>query len=347
MKRMDIEEKIKFITKNPIEEVLTLEELRELLQTKENPVAYDGFEPSGMAHLGTGLMRAEKIKDLQKAGVKFKLYVADWHGWINNKMNGDLDLIKKTGKYLIKVWESLGVDTKKVEIIWASDLVNDSDYWKRVVEISKATTMKRMMRCTTIMGRKEGELSDAGQLLYPAMQVADIFHMNIDICQLGMDQRKANVLARELGPKLGWWKPVVLNHHLIMGLQGPARMEMDAKMSKSKPDSAIFVHDSPEEIERKLKKAHCPEGIVEGNPVIEYFKYIIFRGDKKEITINRPEKFGGNISFNNQAELEKIFIQKKLHPLDLKNKLGELISDMLEPCRRKISEKDLEIFKKV
>ena len=341
---MDLDERINRITKIPVEEILTAGELRELLQTKASPVAYDGFEPSGKAHIAAGLMRAQKIKDLQDANVKFKLYVADWHAWINHKMGGDLGKIQAVGKYLIKVWESLGVDMKKVEVIWASQLVDDADYWKKVLEISKSTTINRMLRCTTIMGRKEGDSSDAGQILYPAMQVADIFHMGIDICQLGMDQRKANVLAREIGPKLGWGKPVVLSHHLVMGLQGPQRMEMDAKMSKSNPDSAIFVHDSPEEIHRKLKKAHCPEGVVEGNPIMEYFKYIVFRGGEKDVMIERPAKFGGSMAVASYPELEGLFLKKEVHPLDLKTALGEELAGMLEPCRRKITERDLSVF---
>ena len=344
---MDIEEKIKLITRTPTEEVITLEELKQLLETKASPVAYDGFEPSGMAHIGTGLMRAQKIKDLQKAGVDFILYLADWHAMINNKMNGDLEKIRKAGEYLVKVWETLGVDTKKIKVKWASDFVGDPEYWKKVIQVSKNTTMKRMMRAITIMGRKEGELTDSAQVIYPAMQVADIFQMDIDICQLGMDQRKANMLAREIAPKLGYKKPVVISHHLIMGLQGPQRMEMDAKMSKSKPDSSILVHDSPEEIQRKISKAYCPEKQAEGNPIMEYARYIIFRGEEKQIIINRPEKFGGNLEINSYEELEKIYSEGKLHPMDLKKMVAEELSEMLKPTREYFEKHPeyLEVFK--
>ena len=55
------------------------------------------------------------------------------------------------------------------------------------------------------------------------MQVADIFMLGAKITQLGMDQRKVNMLAREVGPMLGYWKPVVVSHHMLMGLSKPAR----------------------------------------------------------------------------------------------------------------------------
>ncbi len=344
---MDVEKKLALITRIPVEEVVTEQELKELLETKSNPLAYDGFEPSGMAHLGTGLMRAQKIRDLQEAGVDFVLYLADWHAMINNKLGGDLERIQAAGRYLIKVWETLGVDTSKIKIRWASEFVNDPEYWKKVISVSKNTTMKRMMRATTIMGRKEGELTDAAQVLYPAMQVADIFHMNIDICQLGMDQRKANMLARELAPKLGFKKPIVVSHHLIMGLQGPQRMEMDAKMSKSNPDSSILVHDSPEEIMRKISKAYCPEKEVESNPLMEYSKYLIFRGEEKSIEIKRPEKFGGNMEIHSYEELENVYKQGKLHPMDLKKMVAERLSILLKPARDYFEKEPelLEIFK--
>jgi len=344
---MDLEKRIELITRIPTEEVVTEEELKLLLESKNKPLAYDGFEPSGMAHIGTGLMRAQKIRDLQEANIDFILFLADWHAMINNKLGGNLEKIQAAGKYLIKVWETLGVDISKIKIKWASEFISDPEYWKKVINVSKNTTMKRMMRATTIMGRREGELKDAAQVLYPSMQVADIFHMNIDICQLGMDQRKANMLAREIAPKLGYHKPVVISHHLIMGLQGPQRMEMDVKMSKSKPDSSILVHDSKKEIMRKISKAYCPEKTIKGNPLIEYSKYLIFRGEEKIIEIKRPEKFGGNLEIQNYEELEKIYSQGKLHPMDLKKMVAEQLAGLLKPTREYFEKEPelLEIFK--
>jgi len=46
------------------------------------------------------------------------------------------------------------------------------------------------------MGRKDTEEMSAAQIFYPCMQCADVFFLKADICQLGMDQRKVNMLAR-------------------------------------------------------------------------------------------------------------------------------------------------------
>ena len=102
---MDIEEKIKLI-KEVGEEIISEDELRELLSKKEHPIAYDGFEPSGMVHIAQGILRTINVNKLTKAGVKFKMLVADWHGWANNKMGGDLEKIQVVGKYLIEVWKA-------------------------------------------------------------------------------------------------------------------------------------------------------------------------------------------------------------------------------------------------
>ena len=178
------------------EEIITMQELTELLDRKKNPVAYDGFEPSGLAHLPFAVFRALNIQDLLSAGIKLKLYLADWFAWINNKMGGDLQAIQTVGKYFIEVWKAAGVDTKKVEIIWASDLAKKQDYWKKVMLIAKHTSVARATRCLTVMGRKENELRETAQYFYPMMQTADIFQMEVNICQLGKDQRRCNILAR-------------------------------------------------------------------------------------------------------------------------------------------------------
>ena len=175
------------------------------------------------------------------------------------------------------------------------------------------------------------------------MQVADIFHLKVKICQLGIDQRKANVVARELGEKLGFWKPVCVHHHLLQGLEKPKVWPIpegqekeavaSAKMSKSKPETCIFLYDSPEEIKQKMNKAFCPEKTIQFNPIIDICKYIIFR-EKETFKIERPAKFGGNIEFQNYNELEKAFEQGKLHPQDLKNTVAEQLVKILEPVRR-------------
>ncbi|HIJ97500.1 TPA: tyrosine--tRNA ligase [archaeon] len=336
---MDIETRIDLLTRSPIEEVITQEDLRKLLETKYRPWAYDGFEPSGLLHLASGVMRAMKVQDILDAKVGFIMWVADWFGWINNKMGGDLEKIKKAGEYMIEGWKACGVDTRKIKVLWTSKAVKDDNYWKGVIEVAKHTTVQRTIRAGTIMGRKEEEMQYTAQLLYPMMQCWDPFYFNADILQLGMDQRKVMVLSRELAPKLGRDPPVVMAHHLLVGLEGAgtkmdAAAQIDAKMSKSKPKGTIYIHDTREEITEKINSAFCPEKVVEGNPLLEIWKYIILRKFPKGRTIERPSKFGGNLAIHEYKELENIYREGKLHPMDLKKETAEALDDVLKPVRK-------------
>ena len=201
---LTIDEKIALL-KEVGEEIINLDELREMIQWKveHNKIiyAYDGFEPSGNIHIAQGLLRAINVNKITKAGIRFKFLIADWHAAANKKFGGNLDIIKKVGDFFIELWKVCGMDLSKVEFIYASDLVKNSDYWELVLKIGINTTLKRIKRCTQIMGRSESDKLYASQILYPLMQCADIFYLPADICQLGMDQRKVNVLAREIAKK--------------------------------------------------------------------------------------------------------------------------------------------------
>lgn len=334
---MDIESKIGLI-KEFAREIVTEEELKRIFETNDHPIAYDGFEPSGVAPIHFGLLRAANLKYMLKAGIKFKLYLADYFGFINNKLGGDLEKIRTAGKYFIEVWKACGVDEKKVEVIWAKDIMDGISYWDKTLKIAREISLERNLRATTIMGRKQGEKLSMGQLFYPPMQVTDIFHMDIDICQLGMDQRRANMLAREIADKLKWKKPVAVHHHMLIGLQGMQKGATDeetmikSKMSKSDPKSCIYMHDSTEEIQGKVNGAFCPLKREEGNPLLEYAKHIIFK-EIKAMKIERPKQFGGDVAFANYEELKKAYIAGQLHPSDLKKGIAQELDRLIKPAR--------------
>lgn len=344
---MDIERKIELVKRKPTEEVVTATDLREIFETYAHPKHYIGYEISGMVHLGSGLCVGLKIKDLLNAGCKPTIWLADYHSWVNDKLGGDLDKIRAVAKgYFKHAFISLGLTEDQVNFSLATDLY-DADYWKDVVKIMRDTTLKRMLRCITIMGRKDSDTISSGVALYPALQTADIFLLDVQIAHAGMDQRKVHMLARELAPKFNK-KFVALHTHLLPGLIGGSRMnpqdmktgedidskidqEVEIKMSKSKPDSAIFIHDSEAEIKRKISKAYCPEKIATNNPIVEYAEYLILRD--KSMKIERPTKFGGDLEIIDAEELKKIYTEGKLHPTDLKAAVTKELSEMLKSSR--------------
>ncbi len=353
---MNNEEKYNLITRN-IEETMTGDDLKWMIENDISLKHYIGFEISGKVHLGAGLVLMQKIKDLMEAGVECTIYLADWHTWVNEKLDGTIETASKIAQgyfknALMKSLECLGGDSSKLNFIMGSDLYHNNDkFWETVIDVSKRTTLARMKRSITILGKEEGEGVDFAKLIYPAMQVADIFTIGANIAHAGMDQRKAHVIARDVALQIKnspfehdgkTYKPVAIHGPLLMGLGKPKKWPIDEsekdelisalKMSKSQPDSAVFIHDSEDEIMRKVKKAFCPEGEVGYNPVLNWAKLLIFTREES-ITISRKPEHGGDLIFNSYNELEEVFEKKELHPMDLKNFVAEYLIKLLKPAR--------------
>ncbi|MDC8453380.1 MAG: tyrosine--tRNA ligase, partial [Candidatus Nitrosotalea sp.] len=316
------------------------EELLNLFNTNSQPKHYIGLEISGFMHLGSLILTGFKINDFIKAGVKCTVFLADWHTYLNNKLGGDWDKIHMVSKYYADAFKMF---CPGVEIVEGSQLYESRrGYWLDLVKFAKNMSLERTMRSLTIMGRStEKDKIDLGQLFYPPMQAVDIHTMDLDIVHAGMDQRKIHMLVREIFPKMKWKVPVAVHHHILAGLGEPEPASdsdsdfISSKMSKSKSASGIFIHDTDEEINSKFKKAWCPEGIVDKNPVLEISKHIIFH-EFKEFSVERPDKFGGNVTYTSYQDLETDFAQKKLHPSDLKATVSKYVTDIIRPIREKI-----------
>lgn len=355
---MTNEERFKLITRN-LEETLTEEELRELIDSGTPLKHYIGFEISGKLHLGY-LFTLMKVKDLQDAGAETIIFLADYHSAINDKLGGDLEIIKKVSRGYFTdamngLFLSIGGDPKKLIYRLSSDVYSDHpDFWMTFLEMGKNTNLARTKRSITIMGREQSdETIETAKLMYPMMQAADIFLLQVNIAHAGIDQRKIHVIARENALKIKRYplknskgeqiKPVAIHHPILLSLQ-PTQVNtegeidevaMRMKMSKSKVGSGITIHDSPEEIKTKVKNAYCPEGIVEFNPILDWVKNLVFYElQGLTLAIKREEKFGGDVTYNSYEDLKRDYMDKKLHPMDLKNAVADWLIKKLEPARK-------------
>ncbi|KAJ0883474.1 putative tyrosine--tRNA ligase [Helianthus annuus] len=326
---MSVEEKFR-IVRSVGEECIQEEELLNLLRKKPQPICYDGFEPSGRMHIAQGVMKTINVNKLTSAGCKVKIWIADWFAQLNNKMGGDLGRIQTVGRYLIEIWKAAGMNLEHVEFLWSSEEINSRahEYWPLVMDIARRNKLPRIMRCCQIMGRNEQDELTAAQIFYPCMQCADIFFLKADICQLGMDQRKVNVLAREYCDDIKRKnKPIILSHHMLPGL-----LQGQEKMSKSDASSAIFMEDEEAEVNLKIKKAYCPPTVVEGNPCLDYIKYIVFPWFN-EFKVERKAENGGEKTFASFEELISDYEKGDLHPADLKPALSKALNRILQPVR--------------
>jgi tyrosyl-tRNA synthetase len=355
----DVEKLLELVAREPTEEVLTLERLRSYAEEGVELKHYIGFEISGYVHLGTGIICMQKVADFQKAGISTTVFLADYHSWINRKLGGDLSTIRRVAggyfKEALKLsLKIVGGDPDNVRFIMGSELYEKMgvEYLTNVIKVSMETSLSRVRRSVTIMGRRAGETLSFAQLLYVPMQVADIFSLQVNLAHGGMDQRKAHVIAIECGERVGGYKPVAVHHHLLTGMNidekthealvkakaGGEREALEdalieAKMSKSKPQGAIFIHDSPEEIEAKIRSAFCPPRSAEFNPVLELARYLIFR-DREEAFEIVNRKTGARRAFSTYKELEEAYARGEIHPLDLKIAVAEELARLLEPAYR-------------
>lgn len=354
---MSPDEKIKLIKRN-LEEVLTEEELKKLVESETPLKHYIGYEISGKLHIGH-FFTLMKVKDLQDAGADTIIWMADLHSAINDKLDGNLETISRLAREYFQetmkiLFKTIGGDPEKLDFKLTSETyAQNPSIWQTLLEIGKNTSLSRVMRSITIMGREEQEGIDSAKIMYPLMQAADIFLLQVNIAQAGLDQRKVHVIALDsahqvktnaIKDKNGKQiKPVAIHTPILLGLTAPQdisteglsedEIAMKTKMSKSKADSGVSVHDDPEHIKNKINQAFAPEGVVENNPILNWTKHLIFYDSDSKLEIKRDEKFGGDKTYNSYEDLEKDYADKKLHPMDLKNAVAEWLINKLEPVR--------------
>jgi tyrosyl-tRNA synthetase len=300
-------------------EVVTEDDLRALLSQPHKKV-YAGYEPSGEIHLGH-LVTINKLVDLQTAGFEVIVLLADLHAFLNRK--GTMEKVRELAEYNRQCFEGLGL--KNVKYVLGSDLQLNREYELLVLQLSQQITLNRATRSMDEVGRQMDHPT-VSQMIYPIMQMADIAMLGVDAAVGGIDQRKIHMLAREYLINFGYKTPVCIHTPILNGLDGK-------KMSSSQ-GNYISVADTEEDILKKCQKAFCPPEIAE-NPILQIFQHHVFPR-LREITIKRPEKFGGDRTFTSFQDLEVSYGRGEVHPLDLKKSCGVSLVEIFEPVREYI-----------
>jgi len=306
-------------------EIITEAELRELLK-RERFTAYCGYEPSGKIHFGHALT-VQKLVDLQAAGARVIVLLADLHAYLNDK--GTLEEIRRVAEYNRHCFIALGLAPKRTEFLLGSDFQLKPEFSLDVLRMAVGTTLLRARRSMAEIARHLKD-PDVAQVLYPLMQAVDMAHLDVDVAVGGIDQRKVHMVAREKLPALGYRKPVCVHMPLLHGLDGAA------KMSSSK-GNFIAIDDEPATIEEKVKKAFCPPKIAKDNPIIEYAEHIVLPVVGR-FRISREVRHGGPLEIEGAGEIRKLYATGKLHPTDLKAAVGAALVQVLEPVRRYFEE---------
>ncbi|MBI5803917.1 tryptophan--tRNA ligase [Candidatus Pacearchaeota archaeon] len=159
-----------------------------------------------------------------------------------------------------------------------------------------------------------------GKIFYTSMQAAPavvpsvLAKRNIPcLIPLAIDQDPHFRVARDVYPKLGYYKPSVIHSVFMPAMSGPK-----GKMSSSEVNSAILTTDSAKEVENKIKKYAFSGGrdtIEEhrklgGNPDVDvsfqYLRFLFEEDDKKLERIEKDYRSGKMLT----SELKKITIER-------------------------------------
>ncbi|MBU1103151.1 MAG: tyrosine--tRNA ligase [Nanoarchaeota archaeon] len=323
---MNNQEKFELITRN-LQEVIEKEDLKDLLAKKKNPTVYWGTMTTGSPHISY-YFPLLKLADFLKAGLKVKILIADLHAALDGIPWG---ILKKRENYyteLIKeMLKSINISLAKLEFVKGSTFQLKPKYFEDVLKMSMVASIHDTTRAASEVV-KMTENPKLGNLIYPIMQALDEQYLDADIQFGGLDQRKILVFAREFLPKINYSPRIELMNPMIPGLTGE-------KMSSSIEGSKIDMLDDEPTISKKINKAHCAEG-EPNNGLMGFLKYVIFvlkQDQKKKFTISRPDKFGGNISYETYEKLESDFTNKKLHPMDLKQAIAKELNLLLKPIQ--------------
>ncbi len=307
------------------EEVVTDEEVRDLAADPAGKRAYVGYEPSGVLHIGH-LLTANKLIDLQEAGMEVVVLLADVHAYLNGK--GSFEEIRETAEQMRAQFLAYGLEEESTEFVYGSSFQLEEEYVLDLHQLELGTTLNRAKRAMAEL--QGGETANVSHVVYPLMQVLDIEYLDLDLAVGGLDQRKVHMLAREELPELGYDVRPCLHTPIVADLTTG-----EGKMSSS-DGVTISMEDSTADIEEKVNSAFCPptrepEGDLE-NPVLELFEYHVFPRFET-VTVERPEKYGGDLNYERYEALAADLESGDLHPADAKGTLASYLDELIAPGR--------------
>ncbi|MAG79012.1 tyrosine--tRNA ligase [Candidatus Pacearchaeota archaeon] len=335
---MSVDKRIELITRN-LQEIIGEKELYKKLKSKKEFSIYWGTMPTGPVSLAY-FFPMLKISDFLKAGIKVKILLADLHSALDGV---SWDLLEKRYKYyemaINLILKTIGTDTKNLEFVKGSKFQLNKNYFNDLLKLSTFTTVNKAKHSASEAVKTARDNPKLAGLIYPLMQALDEEYLKADAQFAGLDQRKIMAYARDFLPKIDYKQRIELMSPMIRGLIGK-------QMSSSIEGSKIDLLDDEKTVRNKINKAEYIAGNLD-NGIISLLKYLIMvlkKDNGKKFVVEREKKYGGNLEYSNYNEVEKDFINKKIHPLDLKNAVAKEINLLLTNFRN--NKKLKEFFKK-
>jgi tyrosyl-tRNA synthetase len=280
------------------------------------------------------MLTANKLIDLQEAGFEVVVLLADVHAYLNDK--GSFEEIRETAERMREQFLAYGLEESKTEFVLGSEFQFDRDYVLDLHALELETSLSRAERAMAEI--QSGDTVRVSQAVYPLMQALDIVYLDVDLAVGGMEQRKVHMLARDTLPSVGYDAPTCLHTPLIADLGTGV-----GKMSSSSGPT-ISMEDSREDIAEKVEAAFCPptrdpdpdeDGNDRENPVLQLFEYHVFPRFER-VVVERPEQYGGDLSYDAYDDLAADLESGELHPQDAKGALAAYLDELVAPGRERI-----------
>ncbi|MFH1703792.1 MAG: tryptophan--tRNA ligase [Nitrospirota bacterium] len=209
-----------------------------------------GMQASGKLHLGNlvgALSNWVKLQDLYDC----YYFVADWHALTTGYE--DPSSIKESTKDILINFLASGLDPEKCTIFLQSRVLEHAELH---LLLSMITPIGWLERVPTYKEKQEElrdrDLSTYGFLGYPLLQTADIIIYRAKYVPVGIDQVPHLEISREIARRFNHLYKEIFPEPEALLTEFPKLVGVDGrKMSKSY-DNAIFLSDSPEDVERKI-----------------------------------------------------------------------------------------------
>ncbi|GMM45976.1 tyrosine--tRNA ligase [Pichia kluyveri] len=333
MSELTPDQQFELITRN-LQEVLNPQIIKNVLEVEKRPLkVYWGTAPTGKPHCGY-FVPMIKLAHLLKAGVEVTVLVADLHAFLDN-MKAPLEVVQHRAKYyefLIKsILTSINVPVERLKFVLGSSYQLTPEYTLDLFKLSNSVSQNDAKRAGADVVKQVANPLLSG-LIYPLMQVLDEEYLKVDVQLGGVDQRKIFVLAEENIQSLGYKKRAHLMNRMVPGLM------QGGKMSASDPNSKIDLLEEPKTVKKKINQAFCAPGNIEDNGLLAFVKNVLgpihelkYGDGTFEFFIDRPDKYGGPITFKTYQELEDSFTKEELSPVDLKSGVADAINVLLAP----------------
>jgi len=298
------------------------------------------------------MLTANKLIDLQEAGMEVVVLLADVHAYLNDK--GTFEEIHEIADQMREQFVAYGLSEASTEFVLGSEFQFDEDYRLDLHTLKLETTLNRAQRAMAEI--KSSATATVSHVVYPLMQALDVEYLNLDLAVGGLDQRKVHALHREVMPHIdAQVRPAIHTPILADLTSGIGKMSSSRNPVTGGESITISFEDSADEIDRKIDQVFFPperdpefedyydpedydvdsRDLELHNPALQLFEYHVFpRFD--QVTVERPDEYGGSVEYESFASLATAVESGDLHPADAKDALSTYLDRLIAPGRDQI-----------